>query len=134
MRVSVHYRTDTRLHRRYARAVVLSHMDRGYSTQLGSFFKRVLRSGPLTVEERDQLSQLAEAIVEYGRMYQSYCDSTAQVVIMEAVELERRFRETPQVIEEALLLLSRTGRAEPADPAGCWKVKLGGIVSETGRD
>jgi hypothetical protein len=109
-------------------------MDRAYSTRLGGFFKRVLRIDPLTVEELNQLSQLAEAIIEYGRMYQSYYESTAQVVIVEAVELERRFRETPQVIEGALLLLSRTGRAEPADPKGCWKVKLGGIVSDSVRD
>jgi hypothetical protein len=109
-------------------------MDHPRSRRLLSYFKRVLRMEHLTVEEYNQLFQLAEAIIEYGRMHQSYYDSPAQVLIVDAAELERRFRETPQVIEEALQLLSRMGRAEPADSNRRWRLKLDSTLPNSGKD
>lgn len=57
-------------------------------------------------------------------MIQAYCGSCAPNVIVEIQELATRFRETPQTIKDALLLLTDMGRAEPADLGGCWKLQL----------
>jgi hypothetical protein len=109
-------------------------MDHPRSRRLLSYFKRVRRIDPLAVEEYNKLLPLAEAIIEYGRMHQSYYDSPAHILLVEAAELERRFRETPQVIEGALLLLSDMGRAEPADRDKRWKLKLGDTLSSRDKD
>ena len=91
--------------------------------------KRTLRMDQrLTVEEFDQLLQLSEAIVDYGRMIQAYCGFTVAVVVVEIPELARRFRETPQAIKDALLLLRDAGRAEPVHLHGCWKLQLAGTL------
>jgi hypothetical protein len=97
-----------------------------------SYFKRLRRVNHLAAEEYNTLFQLAEAVIEYGRMHQSYYDSREEILIVEAAELERRFRETPQVIEGVLLLLSDMGRAEPADRDKRWKLKLGDTASSRG--
>jgi hypothetical protein len=100
---------------------VLDHLRR----MLGRL-KRALGIGRrLTAEEFYQLSQLGEAIVEYGRMVEGYFGQSMTSVMVETTELARRFRETPQTIEDALLLLSKTGRASADDRPGCWKVRLG---------
>jgi hypothetical protein len=109
-------------------------MDHPRSRRLLSYFKRVRRVDPLAVEEYNKLLQIAEAIIEYGRMHQSYYDSPEEVLIVEATELERRFRETPQVIEGALLLLSDMGRAEPGERDKRWKLKLGDTLANHGKD
>jgi len=49
-------------------------------------------------------------------------------VIVEIPEPARRFRETPQAIEDALLLLRDMGRAEPIHLHGCWKLQLAGTL------
>jgi len=79
----------------------------------------------LTVEESHQLLLLAEAIVDYGRMIHAYQRLSTPAVIVEIPEMTRRFRETPQTIKDALRLLSDSGRAEPVDLSGCWKLNLG---------
>jgi hypothetical protein len=87
--------------------------------------KRALRmEHRLTVEEFYQLLQLSEAIIDYGRMIQTYCGYPVQYVIVEVPELARRFRETPRTIKDALLLLRDMGRAESAHLHGCWKLEL----------
>jgi len=78
----------------------------------------------LTAEEFHQLSELAEAIVEYGRMVEGYFGQPMSTVLVETTELASRFRETPQAIEDALLLLNKSGRASADDRPGCWKVRL----------
>lgn len=88
--------------------------------------RRVLR-----VERRlspEELRQLAEAIIDYGRMIgrEELSALTLPYVIVEIPELARRFRETTQTIKDALLLLNDMGRAEPADRGGHWKLKLAG--------
>ena len=91
--------------------------------------KRALRKDQrLTVEEFNRLLQLSEAIIDYGRMIHEYCGFTVTFVIVEIPELARRFRETPQAIEDALLLLRDMGRAEPIHLHGCWKLQLAGIL------
>jgi hypothetical protein len=109
-------------------------MDHPRSGRLLSYFKRVRRVDHLASEEYNKLRQLAEAIIEYGRMHQSYYDSPAHILFVEAAELERRFRETPRAIEDALVLLTDMGRAEPADHAKLWKLKLGDTLSNRGED
>ena|SRR5271157_3990163 len=78
----------------------------------------------LTVEEFNELLHLSEAILDYGRMIHAYERVLTPEVIVEIPELARRFRETPQTIKHALWLLSDSGRAEPADLNGCWKLDL----------
>jgi hypothetical protein len=91
--------------------------------------KRALRlEQRLTVEESYQLLQLSEAIIEHGRMIQAYLESSVPNVIVGIPELARRFRETPQTIKDALLLLRDMGRAEPIHLGGCWKLKLAGTL------
>jgi hypothetical protein len=87
--------------------------------------KRALRKDRrLTAEEFNQLLQLSEAIIEYGRMIQEHRRYSVPNVILEITELANRFRETPQTIKDALLLLRDIGCAEPADLDGCWKLRL----------
>lgn len=82
----------------------------------------ILRKPPESVADNpDQVHQLSEAIVDYGRMMQLHFAMPSAIV--EISELARRFRETPETIGEALLYLKRSGRAEPVDVEGCWKVR-----------
>ena len=78
----------------------------------------------LTREEFYQLLQLAEAIIEHGRMIQEYMGYTAPYAMVEVPELARRFRETPRTIKDALALLRGMGRAEPSHVRGCWRLRL----------
>ncbi len=82
----------------------------------------------LTIEEFYRLLQLAEAIVDYGRMFQTYHGHSAPYVIVEIEDLVTRFRETSQTMKDALLLLRDMGFAEPVDPPGCWKLRLAGAL------
>jgi hypothetical protein len=94
-----------------------------------TLLKRALgKDQRLTVEEFNQLLQLSEAIIDHGRMIHAYCGFTVPSVIVEIPELACRFRETPQAIEDALLLLKDMGRAEPTHLYGCWKLQLAGIL------
>jgi len=93
--------------------------------------KRALRKDQrLTADEFNQLLQLSEAIIDYGRMIQVHRRHSVPNVILEITELANRFRETPQTIKDALLLLREIGRAEPIDRDGCWKLKLAGTTSQ----
>ena len=88
----------------------------------------------LTLEECYQLLQLSEAIVEYGRMVQAYYGYSVPNVMVELPELASRFRETPQTIKDALLLLGEKGRAEPTDLPGCWQLRLADTRRSEGDD
>src|SRR5260370_42666813 len=86
--------------------------------------KRALRKERRpTVEE---LTQLSEAIIDYGRMIHAYHHCSLSEVIVEIPELSHRFRETEHTIEDALRLLRGIGRAEPTDLDGCWKLEVAG--------
>jgi hypothetical protein len=93
--------------------------------------KRALRKDRrLTADEFNQLRQLSEAIIDYGRMIQTYRRYAGPNVILEITELANRFRETPQTVKDALLLLQDIGCAEPANLDGCWKLQLAGASSQ----
>src|SRR5260370_24308826 len=99
-----------------------------YREQLGRVIvhvKRALRKDrQLTVEEFNQLLQLSEAIIDYGRMIKEHRRYSVPNVILEITELANRFRERPQTIKDALQLLRDIGCAEPADLDGCWRLQL----------
>ena len=80
----------------------------------------------LTADEFNQLLQLSEEIIDYGRMIRAYRGYSVPNVTIEISELANRFRESPQTIKDALLLLQDTGDAEPANLDGCWKLRLPG--------
>jgi hypothetical protein len=91
--------------------------------------KRAMRiQRRLTLEEFYLLLQLSEAIVDHGRMVQSYYTRPLEPVMVEITELAFRFREEPQTIEDALLLLKDTGRADPYDRYGRWILRLGNAL------
>src|SRR6202011_6287100 len=96
--------------------------------------KRALRKDRrLTADEFNQLLQLSEAIIEYGRMIQAYGRYSVPNVILEITELANRFRETPQTIEDALLLLRDIGCAQPPVLDGCCKLDVGRCSSQRPR-
>src|SRR6202158_6558866 len=84
----------------------------------------------LTVQEFDQILQLSEEIIDYGRMIRAYRGYSVPNVTIEISELATRFRESPQTIKDALLLLQDTGDAEPANLDGCWKLRLLGSTPQ----
>ena len=67
-------------------------------------------------------------------MIRVYDERSALHVIVEIPELASRFRETPQAVKDALLLLSEMGRAEPFHRRGCWKVRLAGTLRRDRED
>lgn len=66
--------------------------------------------------------QLAEAIVEYGRMRQEHYGSRQVMVGVE--EMGMRLRETTRTIVEALEVLKDQGRAEETSMRGRWRLHL----------
>jgi hypothetical protein len=91
--------------------------------------KRAMRKKQrLTVGEFNERLQLAEAIVDSGRMIQAFYHRSLPEVIVEIPEVARRFRETPRTIKHALRLLRDMECAERADLDGCWKLQLANTV------
>lgn len=105
-------------------------MYRHHWQRLVGLFKRALRMDRrLNIGE---FTLLADAISDYGRMIQAHEQWTGrppQYVIVEVTELAYRFRETEQVIKDALLLLKTARRAEPVPRCGYWKLKVAGTPS-----
>ena len=100
----------------------------GRLLELFDHLKSNLRRERRTAGERSQLQELAEAIVEYGRMMQAHLGYSTGYdmpdVVVEVPEMARRFRETPKTIKEALVLLEETGRAQPIHLSDCWRLQL----------
>ena len=69
-----------------------------------------------------EMKQLAESIVEYGRMRQEHYGSHA--VLIGAGEVAMRLRETTHVIVQALGVLKEQGRAEETSVRGRWSLHL----------
>ena len=65
--------------------------------------KRALRKERRPTVEK--LTQLSEAIINYGRMIHAYHHSSLAEVIVEVPDLSHRFRETEHTIEDAFRLL-----------------------------
>jgi hypothetical protein len=91
--------------------------------------KRLLRmERRMTAEECYPLLQLSEAIIEHGRMLQSYYERPMEYVMVEISELAYRLKETPETIQDALVLLRDMGRADAYDGHGRWKLRLADTV------
>jgi hypothetical protein len=108
----------------WSKGMYLEHLRR----VLGHLKRALRKEQRLTVEESNQLLQLSEAIMDYGRMAQEFYHYSVPEAIVEIPDLACRFRETPQTIKDALRLLRDIGRAEPADLNGCWKLHLAGTL------
>ena len=100
-------------------------MFRGSVRPLLGHLKRALRlERRLTVEQCYSLLDLSEAVVEHGRMLQSYYERPLEYAMVQIPELAHRLRETPETVTEALMLLKDMGRAEPYDRHGRWRLHL----------
>ena len=94
----------------------------GYLRRLASQFKRTFgKKQHSTTAKTAEVLQLSEAIMAYGRMLQAHY--AAPTAFVQVAELARRFRETPQAINAALLMLQEAGRVEPTETKGCWKLQ-----------
>jgi len=107
-------------------------MHREHLRRLRDLLKRVLWT-----EQRlspEELRQLAEAIIDYGRIQaqEGWPASPALYTIVEIPEIAYRFRESPQTIKDALMLLKGMGRAHPVHRRGYWKLKLAGGCKDKG--
>jgi len=69
-----------------------------------------------------EIDQLAQAIVEYGRMRQEHYGSHA--ILIGAGEVAMRLRETTHTIVKALAVLKEQGRAEETHVRGHWRLHL----------
>jgi hypothetical protein len=117
--------TSARARRDSRRNFVLWGMGRDQLKRLLGRIRRALRiERRFTLEESYELLELSEAIIDHGRMHQSYYKSPVAYVMVETKELAFRLRETPETIEDALRLLQVMGRAEPYDQSGRWKLRL----------
>jgi hypothetical protein len=81
--------------------------------------------GPAPAEQPygpQEMEQLAEAIVEYGRMRQELYGSGA--VLIGVGEVAMRLRESTRTIVKALAVLKEQGRAEETHVRGRWRLHL----------
>jgi hypothetical protein len=97
--------------------------------RLFSILKRGLRIDMrLSPDDDKRELYLANAILDHGRMLQSYLQSNFRqslgAVLVEVPELAFRFRETNEAVEKALLRLKNMGLADPYDQYGCWMLNL----------
>jgi len=79
---------------------------------------------PLSVTRatKEQIHQLARAIIDHGRMVSQFYSQ--QTVGVEERELAFRFRETTHNIVSALVLLEKEGRASRTRLAGYWTLRV----------
>src|SRR4029077_4495668 len=79
---------------------------------------------PLSVTRatKEQIHQLARAIIDHGRMVSEFYSQ--QTVGVEERELAFRFRETTHNIVSALILLEKDGRASRTRFAVYWTLRL----------
>ena len=100
-------------------------LDKNSLRRLLSRVRRALRlERRLSLAETYQLFQLAETILDHGRMLQSYFEFSMDYAVVEVPELVFRLRETPATVTEALRLLRYMGRAERFDLRGRWRLRL----------
>jgi hypothetical protein len=69
-----------------------------------------------------EIEQVAQAIVEYGRMRKEHDRSRA--VLIGAGEVAMRLRESRRTIVKALAVLKEQGRAEETHVRGRWRLHL----------
>jgi hypothetical protein len=71
---------------------------------------------------RQEMEDLATAIIEYGRMRQVH--SGSQSVLLGAGEVAMRLRETTHTIIKAFGVLRDQGRAEETGARGRWRLRF----------
>ncbi len=69
---------------------------------------------------KDELTDIAECIMEYARMRSD--ESPTGIFLVEVDELAFRFREEPPIIRKALHLLEDERRAQKTELDGLWKL------------
>jgi hypothetical protein len=92
------------------------HTIRGLTTRIFSRAATEQECGPRETE------QLADAIVEYGRMRQEHYGS--REILVGAGEVAMRLRETTHTIVKVLETLTHEGRAEETIVPGRWRLFL----------
>jgi hypothetical protein len=108
-----------------------------YFKQLQHAVRRLLKTRILGVAQAapqyapQEVKQLAEAIVAFGRVRQQPHGSRQVIVGVE--EMGMRLRETTHTIVEALEVLKDQGRAEETSMRGRWRLHLT-MHREQGRD
>jgi phage-related minor tail protein len=73
-------------------------------------------------EDSQEIEQLAEQIMEYGRMIHN--ESPHQRLFVNVTEVARRFREDRQRVIKALVLLRTQGRADRTARREDWKLNI----------
>ena len=98
----------------------MGHIREVISDLLASFHSSKLEAPDK--EEDHLITQLAEAIIEHGRMTQKLYRN--QRVLVDVKELAYRFREKSQTITKALVLLKHQGRAKTTDLDELWELEV----------
>jgi hypothetical protein len=89
---------------------------------LGTIASKFRRTETGEKDDSQEIEQLAEQIIEYGRMIHYECPQ--QRVFINVTEVARRFREDRQRVIKALVLLQRQGRAEHTARREVWKLNI----------
>jgi hypothetical protein len=79
-------------------------------------------TGAAEKDDSQEIEELAEQIMEFGRMIHNDC--LQQRVFVNVTEVARRFREDRQRIIKALVLLRTQGRADRTARSENWKLNV----------
>jgi hypothetical protein len=82
----------------------------------------VLRGHGRAASRNREIDELAQSILDYGRMRLSVYPK--QEVVVEVDELAFRLRETPRTINKVLFLLESERRAERTELDGLWRLHI----------
>lgn len=66
----------------------------------------------------------ALAKLDYGGMIRAHTFRPEPDAVVDIRDVAHRFRESPQAINDALLLLRNLGCADPTGRDGCWRLRL----------
>ena len=97
-----------------------------YSTRLqellGTVVSKFHRTETAGKDRQQEIEELAEQIMEYGRMIHN--ESPHQRLFVNVTEVARRFREDRQRVIKALVLLRTQGRADRTARREDWKLNI----------
>ncbi len=74
------------------------------------------------VASQQTINDLAQEIMEYGRMLQD--DYPGHKISVNIAEVGRRFREERSTVVRALVLLRKQGKAEPGRRSDTWRLRV----------
>jgi hypothetical protein len=95
---------------------------RYFRQSIGHLKTRIFGLAPTQPFGRQEMEQLAAAIIEYGRMRQEHDGS--HPVLLGVGEVAMRLRETTHTIVKALVVLRDQGRAEEIGTHGRWRLRF----------